>query len=143
SDPARIVRKAESIGYFLNSLFIVLIADGEYSGSVRDYLRDLPHAYISESAETRRAVAPDGSARFGYLLIAGDFSRSASRASMMKGSDASIERICRDFSQHGVDALINPIAPMPVRTWILDRWDELRIRAALHGEIPSLSATSA
>lgn len=143
SDPARIVREAESIGYFLNSLFVVLIADGEYSGSVHDYLRELPHAYISESVETRKAVAPDGSARFGYLLIAGDFSRTANTVSKKQGSDASVERICHDFSQHGITALVNPIAPVPVRTWILDRWDELRLRASLHGEVSNLSATSA
>lgn len=143
SDPARIVREAESIGYVLNSLFMVLIADGEYSGSVQDYLRKLPRAYISESLETRKAVAPDGSARFGYLLIAGDFSRAANTASMIKGTDASVERICSEFSQHGISALVNPIAPVPVKTWILDRWDELRIRASLHGEVPSLSATTA
>lgn len=142
SDPARIVREAESIGYVLNSLFMVLIADGEYSGSVQDYLRQLPRAYISESVETRKAVAPDGSARFGYLLIAGDFSRVTSKGSAFKGTAASVERICHEFSQHGISALVNPIAPVPVRTWILDRWDELRIRASLHGEVPNLSTTS-
>jgi methylase of polypeptide subunit release factors len=141
SDPARIVREAESIGYFLNSLFVVLIADGEYSGSVHEHLLTLQHAYISESDETREAVAPDGSARFGYLLIAGDFSRAENTATRKKGCDASIERICTEFSEHGIGALVNPIAPVPVRTWILDRWDELRLRASLHGEVQKLTAT--
>lgn len=142
SDPARIVREAESIGYFLNSLFVVLIADGEYSGSVHEHLRSLPHAYISESSETRKAVAPDGSARFGYLLIAGAFSRADHTASPKMGNDLSIERICREFSEHGIDALVNPVAPVPVRTWILDRWDELRLRASLHGQVSNLTATA-
>ncbi|HMA19383.1 MAG TPA: hypothetical protein VKO87_01200, partial [Gemmatimonadaceae bacterium] len=44
-----------------------------------------------------------------------------------------VERICERFASTGMDALMNPIAPIPVRTWILDRWDELRLRAALHG----------
>lgn len=140
SDPARIIRDAESIGYFLNSLFIVLIADGEYSGSVHDYLRELPHAYISDSAETRTTVAPDGSARFGYLLMAGDFSRASRAASARQGTAVSIERICNEFSENGMAALINPIAPVPVRAWLLDRWDELRLRAALHGEVSQLAA---
>jgi methylase of polypeptide subunit release factors len=140
SDPARIVREAEAIGYFLNSLFVVLIADGEYSGSVLDHLRSLPHAYISESSETKRSVAPDGSARFGYLLIAGDFSRADHTASSNRGNDSSVERICSEFSDHGISALLNPIAPVPVRTWILDRWDELRLRASLHGEVSRLTA---
>jgi methylase of polypeptide subunit release factors len=142
SDPARIVREAESIGYFLNSLFVVLIADGEYSGSVLDHLRSLPHAYISESSQTKSSVAPDGSARFGYLLIAGDFSRADHTASANRGNDSSVARICGEFSEHGISALVRPIAPVPVRTWILDRWDELRLRASLHGEVPTLTATS-
>jgi hypothetical protein len=141
SDPARIVREAESIGYSLNSLFVVLIADGEYSGSVHDYLRALPHAYINESSETRMAVAPDGAARFGYLLMAGDFARAPHTVSDKKGIDSSVERICSEFSENGIDALVNPIAPVPVRTWILDRWDELRLRASLHGEVTKLRAT--
>jgi hypothetical protein len=140
-DPARIVREAESIGYFLNSLFVVLIADGEYSGSVHEHLRTLPHAYVSESSETMEAVAPDGSARFGYLLMAGDFSRAENTATRKNGCDSSIERICGEFSEYGIDALVNPIAPVPVRTWILDRWDELRLRASLHGEVPKLTTS--
>ena len=134
SDPGRIVREAESIGYYLNSLFVVVIADGEYSGSVHEYLRSLPHAYINESKETIYAVAPDGSARFGYLLMAGEFSHSETRASGAASSHSSVERICAEFASGGIGTLVNPVAPVPVRTWILDRWDELRLRASLHGE---------
>jgi hypothetical protein len=137
SDPARIVAEAEKIGYALNSLFVVVIADGEYSGAVQEYLRVLPHAYINESEAMRLALGPDGSARFGYMLMAGNFSYEpdAARASR---SASSVERICEDFAEHGLSALVNPIAPVPVRTWLLDRWDEMRIRASLHGEDASV-----
>ena|SRR5688572_8710737 len=46
SDPGQVIRAAEASGYCLNSLFIVVIAEGEYSGSVHDYLRSLPSAYL-------------------------------------------------------------------------------------------------
>jgi hypothetical protein len=132
SDPAEIVELAESAGYTLNSLFIVAIADGEYSGSVREYLRSLPGAYMNEQRETLDAVASDGAARFAYLLIAGDFSRDGDDRS---GAADAVRHICETFSKHGVDALAKVEAPMPVRTWILDRWDEMRLRAALHGPV--------
>ncbi len=140
SDPGQIVREAESIGYSLNSLFLVAIADGEYSGSVHDYLRSLPGAFISEDPDTVDAVAPDGSGRFAYLLIAGDFSRTTPRNGRNEYSADAVERICREFAAHGVSALRNPIAPVPVRTWLFDRWDELRLRAFLHGESDNMSA---
>jgi hypothetical protein len=143
SDPGRVVREAESIGYTLNSLFVVLIADGEYSGAVHHYLRTLPNSYLNESDEVRKVLGPDGSARFGYLLMAGDFSRFDHTAYGKQPSDASVERICSEFSLHGVDALINPIAPVPVRTWILDRWDEVRLRATLHGEVSTVRVAGA
>ncbi|MEO5903925.1 MAG: methyltransferase [Gemmatimonadaceae bacterium] len=142
SDPARIVRETEAAGYILNSLFVVAIADGEYSGSVHDYLRSLPNAYISESDATIRELGPDGSARFGYLLIAGEFSRERGARQRATESETAVQRLCEGFAAHGVEALINPIAPIPVRTWILDRWDELRLRASLHGEI-SMATTPA
>lgn len=135
SDPARIVLEAESIGYSLNSLFVVAISDGEYSGSVHEYLRELPHAYINESWETRRAVAPDGSARFGYLLMAGEFSRMNARTRNTNAIYTSVGRMCEEFAANGIAALVKPAVPVPVRAWILDRWDELRLRASLHGEI--------
>jgi methylase of polypeptide subunit release factors len=143
SDPGRIVREAEAAGYFLNSLFVVAIADGEYSRSVQRHLHGLPHAYINESEDVRRAVAPDGSACFGYLLISGEFSRFGGRVWRTSGSSAAVERICREFAAKGIDALVNPVAPVPVRTWILDRWDEMRLRASLYGEIESVAAFTA
>ncbi len=140
SDPGQVVREAESVGYSLNSLFLVAIADGEYSGSVHHYLRSLPRAFINEGPDTLDAVAPDGSGRFAYLLIAGDFSRVTPRNARNETSADAVERICREFAAHGLSALRNPIAPMPVRTWLFDRWDELRLRAFLHGESDDMSA---
>jgi hypothetical protein len=142
SHPFAVVAAAEKTGYILNSLFVVVIADGEYSGSVQDYLRALPHAYINESDEMRAAVGPDGSARFGYMLMAGDFSL-AHGTERRSSSASSVERICNDFAQKGLSALVNPIAPVPVRAWLLDRWDELRIRASLHGEASSVMTSTA
>ena len=132
SDPAGIVTMAETAGYTLNSLFIVAIADGEYSGSVRAYLQSLGTAYINDQAETLDAVAPDGAARFAYLLMAGDFSRDVNPP---KGAADAVARICEEFERDGVAALAHVEAPVPVRTWILDRWDELRLRASLHGPV--------
>jgi len=129
-DPGGVIREAERIGYSLSSLFIVAIADGEYSGSVHEYLRSLPHAFIAEDPDTVRAVAPDGSGRFAYLLMAGDFSADASP---VKGTAAAVERISGNFARNGLSALLDPAAPIPVRTWLLDRWDEVRIRAVVHG----------
>ncbi len=142
SDPGRVVRQAEESGYVLNSLFVVAIADGEYSGMVHEHLRSLPHAYINESDELRSVVAPDGAARFGYLLMAGDFSPVSAGRENTGGGDA-VERLCSDFASEGIQALVNPIAPVPVRAWLLDRWDELRLRASLHGEVASLATSAA
>jgi hypothetical protein len=130
SDPAKVLIAALAAGFSLNSVYIVAIADGEYSGSVREYLGSLPHAYFSEQDETMRAVAPDGSGRFAYLLMAGDFSRDKESNPAIPRA---IERICEQFADEGLSSLVNPDAPIPVRSWILDRWDELRMRAFLHG----------
>jgi hypothetical protein len=138
SDPARIVREAESIGYTLNSLYIVVISDGEYSGRVHDYLKSLPHAYISEERETVDAIAPDGSGRFAYLLMAGDFSLGDAPRTTVP----TVEWIVRDFSRRGMRALIDPGGAIPVQSWILDRWDEVRLRASLHGTPESAGTSS-
>ena len=130
SDPAGIVERAEKAGYFLNSLFVTAIADGEYSGSVHSYLRTLDTAFINEDRRTLEMVAPDGAARFAYLLFAGDFSRDARPVNDVSGT---VERISMNFSKNGLEALEAPDAPVPVRTWLLDRWDELGLRAMLHG----------
>jgi hypothetical protein len=135
SNPAEVVRAAEHAGYSLDSLFIAVIADGEYSGMAHEHLRSLSHAYINESAEVRAQVAPDGSSRFAYLLMAGNFSLRADGIA----SAPAVENICASFATDGLGALENPIAPIPVRSWILDRWDELRLRAFMHGSIAEAS----
>ena len=75
ADPVGVVREAERIGYGVDGLFIVVVADGEHAGAAHDHLRSLRTAYLSESAETIAAIAPDGAARFAYLLMAAAFSR--------------------------------------------------------------------
>lgn len=143
SNPCRVLREAAAIGYQLNSLFVVAIADGEYSRSVHEYLRELPYAFISEDESTVAAVAPDGSADFAYLLMAGDFSRHDHNEESDNGVEESVRDLCENFSRNGIDALSSPIAPVPVRRWILDRWDELRLRAFLHGPIERMAETTA
>jgi methylase of polypeptide subunit release factors len=143
SDPERVVREAERNGYRLNSLFVVLIADGEYSGSAGGYLRSLTSAFLNDSPETLEAVAPDGSASFGYLLMSGEFSRDGSgpKRRDAKASEQ-IRTICSRFARRGITILDSLQASFPVRVWLLDRWDELRLRAFLHGEVPQMSVTS-
>lgn len=141
SDPERVVSSAEANGYTLNSLFIAVIADGEYSGSVHGYLRNLDTAFLNDGAETLAAVAPDGSASFAYLLLAGEFSSSDSRPTRrhVRASE-DVRIICSRFARRGVTALASIDASFPVRAWLLDRWDELRLRAFLHGPVPQLAA---
>lgn len=131
SDPVGIVEAAAATGYALNSLFVVAIADGEYSGSVHSYLRTLSNSWMNEEPATVSAVAPDGSGRFAYLLMAGDFSRSANDA--YRGVEA-VRHICEQFSAKGLEALRSSGLSIPVRSWVLDRWDELSLRVFLHGE---------
>jgi hypothetical protein len=136
SDPEKILNHAHNAGYRLNSLFIAVIADGEYSGAVGDYLRNLKTAFLNDSAETLRTVAPDGSASFAYLLMAGEFSRKdeGPKRREEKSSDA-VRTICARFARRGITTLTSVEASFPVRAWLLDRWDELRLRAFLHGAV--------
>ena len=130
SDPRKVLKGAADAGFSLNSLNIVVIADGEYSGSVEGYLRSLPHAYINDQSDTMNAIAPDNSGRFAYLLMAGDFSRTEPPDTT---TPHAVERICHRFSAEGLSSLTKLEAPVPARAWMLDRWDELRLRAFLHG----------
>jgi hypothetical protein len=136
SDPKRVVEEAERNGYRLNSLFVAVIADGEYSGSVGDYARNLDRAFLNDSAETLREVASDGSASFAYLLMAGEFSRkdTGPRRQDVKAGDY-VHGICSRFARRGVASLASIDAPFPVKAWLLDRWDEVRLRAFLHGPV--------
>lgn len=143
SNPERVVEEAEKSGYRLNSLFLALIADGEYSGSVDGYLRSLRSAFLNASPETLRAVAPDDSASFGYLLMSGEFSRGDSGPRRREaGASAQIRIICSRFARRGIASLDSLEASFAVRVWLLDRWDEVRLRAFLHGDVPQLSVSS-
>jgi methylase of polypeptide subunit release factors len=139
SDPEKVVREAEKSGYRLNSLFVALIADGEYSGAVGGYLRSLSTAFLNDSQETLRVVAPDSSASFGYLLMSGEFSRADSRiARAATKASEQVRTICSRFTRRGLAALESVENSFSTRVWLLDRWDEVRLRAYLHGEVSQL-----
>lgn len=140
ADPERVVAEAEKSGYRLNSLFIVLIGDGEYSGNVLGYLRRLDHVFLNEGKETLKAVAPDGSASFAFLLMSGEFSKEnpSVRRRDVKASDH-VRTICERFARRGIGALTSIEGPFAVRVWLLDRWDELRLRAFLHGPVKQMA----
>ena len=148
SDPIGIVEAAEKSGYELHTLFVTAIADGEYSGSVHSYLQGLADCFINEQRETLAMVAPDGSARFAYLLLAGAFRRRV-RERQASAASAAVGRICRNFSRYGALPLASgplPVdrcalpdcrgdAPFFLHCSVLNRWDELRLRAMLHGDV--------
>jgi hypothetical protein len=131
--PGVIVAAAAESGYELVTLYVTAIADGEYSGSVHDYLRDLPDCFISEQPETLEIVAPDGSARFAYLLLAGVFRRCEDPPA--DGPVEAVQKLCEDFAQSGIGALSSASAPFTLRYSVLNRWDELKLRVMLHGEV--------
>lgn len=135
ADPAGIVSDAERAGYRLESLYAVAIADGEHSGAVHRYLRTVPTAFLSEAPDVVAGVAPDGAARFAYLLLAGVFVDRRGRSPDATAARA-VDKLVRDFVDHGADALAAPpAAPFPVTAWLLDRWDEVALRAYLHGAV--------
>jgi hypothetical protein len=146
SDPGGIVEAAEASGYELHMLFVTAIADGEYSGAVHSYLKDLSNTFINEQSETLRLIAPDGSARFAYLLLAGAFRR-RDHNRQVSGA-AAVRKLCQDFARDGLVGLADtpPFARFPspdspadpaflLRCSVLSRWDELRLRVILHGEV--------
>jgi hypothetical protein len=144
SDPAGIVAAAEASGYQLHTLFVTAIADGEYSGAVHSYLRGLGDCYINEQNETLDIIAPDPSARFAYLLFAGAFVREAGignreagdrLGSVRAGASTAVRKICADFARDGVGTLASANAGFSLRCSILNRWDELKLRVILHGEL--------
>jgi len=156
SDPVGIMAAAEAAGYDLIDLFVTAIADGEYSGSVHDYLRDLDDCYINEQPETLAAIASDGAARFAYLLIAGAFVKRDEGRGMREGQPTTshpspiprppsrLQRLCEDFARDGISALVSEEGgDLPrVHLYILNRWDELQLRVMLHG-VPARPAVSA
>lgn len=145
-DPAGIVADAERAGYRLDALYVVVIADGEYSGRVHVYLGSLSTAFLSDDPDVIAMVAPDGAARFAYLLLAGVFADDRSSGALAgerraRGDSASaVDRLMRDFVTRGEDALIAPAAPFAETAWLLDRWDEISLRAFLHGPPSGVAA---
>jgi hypothetical protein len=133
SDPAGIVTAAEASGYELHTLFVTAIADGEYSGAVHSYLRGLRECFINEQSETLDIIAPDPSARFAYLLLAGAFRRRGRNRQACAAP--TVREICQDFARDGVATLALADAPFSLRCSVLNRWDELRLRVMLHGEV--------
>jgi hypothetical protein len=140
SDPEGVVRRAEEIGYRLNSLFVVVLADGEYSGAVAKYLKTLPTAFMADRPATLKIVAPDGSASFVFLLLAGDFWPER-RAKERQGPRASevVGRLCSRFTERGIPGLGGIKSPFPIRSWLLDRWDEVVLREFLHDPLPAVA----
>lgn len=137
SDPVGIVNAAADAGYELVELFVTVIADGEYSGSVHDYLRSLDDCYINELPETLEMLASDGAARFGYLLFAGAFAVSGKREAVSgKRTVGLVGRLCESFAREGVSELAGELPTdleVRVHRYVLDRWDELQLRVMLHG----------
>lgn len=139
-DPVGVARAAARRGYRLTALWATVIADGEYSGAVHAYLRTLPTAFLSEAPATLLALAPDGAARFAYLLLAGEFVRdpdASTRAARLAGVRR-VRGLVRAFARGGVEALERAHAReashgVPLRLFACDRWDELRLRARAHG----------
>jgi hypothetical protein len=123
----------ERAGYTLDALYAVAIADGEYSGLVQPYLETLPTAFLNAAPETRAALAPDGGARFAYVLLAGVWSEGSGGAG--RGAEA-VARLMRGFAMEGLPALAaadGATRPFAYEAWVLDRWDEVALRAMLHG----------
>ena len=135
-DPVGVTAAMEAAGYTLAALDLLAIADGEYSGMVQPYLETLPTAFLNGDGATREAMADDGAARFAYLLLAGAW-RAADAGSEAAGPARSavpaVDALMRAFAVDGLAALRAPGVPCEYRAWLLDRWDELALRAMLHG----------
>lgn len=142
-DPVGVAGAMERAGYRLDALYAVAIGDGEYSGLVQPYLETLPTAFLSKSPATRAAMADDGSARFAYVLLAGVWVESdESRVtSAERGAASAVDALMRGFVERGLTALRDPAMPCEYRAWLLDRWDEIVLRAMLHG--PAVGGTRA
>lgn len=137
-DPVAVVRTAARAGFRLERLWAAVLADGEYSGEVHDYLRTLPTAFLSEDSATLHTLARDGAARFAYLLLAGSFVRAeAADDTAARGRRAvhRVARLMRDFRSDGIGAIERAhAARVPGLTlFAVDRWDELRMRVTAHG----------
>ncbi|GJG86989.1 hypothetical protein tb265_21700 [Gemmatimonadetes bacterium T265] len=146
-DPVGVVDTAAHAGYQLTALWCALIADGEYTGAVHGYLRTLPTAFLTEDGATLDALAPDGAAHFAYLLLAGEFQRTAGPTQRRRraGERAAgvVDGLVHDFARDGAAALAARAGGAPASVldgvacqWFAaDRWDELRMRALAHGPV--------
>jgi methylase of polypeptide subunit release factors len=144
-DPVGVARAAARRGYALEALWAAAIPDGEYTGGVYDYMRTLPTAWLDDSPATRAALAPDGSARFGYLLLAGSFVRSDEPAAGVTGPARAgvrlVARLVRRFARRGLPGMATLARRAdageergpPLHAYAADRWDEIALRAIAHG----------
>ncbi|HJP84619.1 MAG TPA: hypothetical protein VJ852_01405, partial [Gemmatimonadaceae bacterium] len=162
SDPVGIVTAAHDAGYDVIDLYVTAIADGEYSGSVHDYLRSLSDCYINDRPDTLRVIASDGAARFVYLLFSASFARRDARHGAWAGKPATsspasrfplpappfplsaslLTRLCDHFADLGIPALASELDAPWLHRYVLNRWDELQLRVMLHG-IPARATMSA
>lgn len=141
-DPAGVAAAMERAGYRLDALYAVAIADGEYSGMVQPYLETLPTAFLDSAPATRRALAADGAARFAYVLLAGVWVAGDGRGEHTAAAPA-VAALMRRFAAEGLGALREPAMPCEYRAWLLDRWDEIALRAMLHGPLPAARSAPA
>jgi hypothetical protein len=112
---------------------------------VQPYLETLPTAFLNAGSATRHALAADGAARFGYVLLAGVWRREAVAGAAAESAGAesaaaesavpAVAGLMRAFGLDGLPALAEPRVPFAYRAWMLDRWDELALRAMLHGPV--------
>ncbi len=140
-DPIQVMRTATRAGYRLEQLWVAAVADGEYTGGVHAYMRTLASAFLNEHPATLATLADDGSARFGYLLLAGSFiraSRDATGVARQRRGARRVARLMFDFRRDGLDALrrLHAAETPGVRVYSIDRWDELRLRMTAHGPSP-------
>ena len=162
SDPVGIVTASQDAGYDVIDLYVTAIADGEYSGSVHDYLRSLSDCYINDRPDTLRVIASDGAARFVYLLFSASFARRDARHGAWAGKPATsspasrfplpappfplsaslLTRLCDHFADLGIPALASELDAPWLHRYVLNRWDELQLRVMLHG-IPARATMSA
>lgn len=135
-DPVRVTRTAVRAGYRLERLWAAVVADGEYTGSVHDYARTLPTAFLAADPDTLRTLAPDGAARFAYLLLAGSFVRDAEPGAAERGrrSVRRIAALMRGFRADGLAAIERACAARQrgFTAYLCSRADELRLRVAAH-----------
>jgi hypothetical protein len=105
---------------------------------VQPYLETLSTAFLDSAPATRAAMAGDGAARFADVLLAGAWVECrAGRAERGASAVPAIGALMRGFAADGLGALRDPAVPCEYGAWVLDRWDEIALRALLHGPLPT------